>query len=70
MSKLLIINAHPNFDSKTSVRLNVFNYFLKSYKENHSKDEVIEQINLYEDEIPLLDKKVLSLWRKKWKQRN
>ncbi|SMF85781.1 FMN-dependent NADH-azoreductase [Paenibacillus uliginis N3/975] len=64
MSKLLIINAHPNFDSKTSASLDVFNYFLKVYKENHSKDEVIEQINLYEDEVPLLDKNVLSAWGK------
>lgn len=64
MSKLLIINAHPDFDSNTSASLNVLNYFLKVYKENHSKDEVIEKINLYEDEVPLLDKNVLSAWRK------
>ncbi|MGX4585705.1 FMN-dependent NADH-azoreductase [Paenibacillus chitinolyticus] len=64
MSKLLIIHAHPDFDSKTSASLHVLNYFLKVYKENHSKDEVIETINLYEDEVPLLDKNVLSAWRK------
>ncbi|GAA0391385.1 FMN-dependent NADH-azoreductase [Paenibacillus motobuensis] len=64
MSKLLIINAHPDFDSNTSASLNVFNYFLKVYKENNSKDEVIERINLYEDEVPLLDKNVLNAWRK------
>lgn len=64
MSKLLIINAHPVFDSKTSASLNVFHYFLKVYKKKHSTDEVIEQINLYEDEVPLLDKKVLSAWAK------
>ncbi|MDR9854371.1 NAD(P)H-dependent oxidoreductase [Paenibacillus sp. VCA1] len=64
MSKLLIINAHPDIDSKTSVSLDVFKCFLKTYKENHSKDEVIEQINLYEDEVPLIDKNVLSAWEK------
>lgn len=64
MGKLLVINAHPDFDSKTSVSLDVFHYFLKSYKKNLSKDETIEQINLYEDEVPLLDKNVLSAWEK------
>ncbi|MFF2886302.1 FMN-dependent NADH-azoreductase [Paenibacillus sp. NPDC057967] len=64
MSKLLIINAHPEFDSKTSASLDVFNYFLKVYKEKHSNDEVIEQINLYEEEVPMLDKSVFSAWQK------
>lgn len=65
MGKLLIINAHPDFDSKTSASLDVFNYFLKAYKEKHSNDEVIEQINLYDVEVPLLDKIVLSAWAKR-----
>lgn len=64
MGKLLIINAHPDFDSKTSASLDVFNYFLKVYKEKHSNDEVIEQINLYDVEVPVLDKNVLSAWSK------
>ncbi|MFD2613440.1 FMN-dependent NADH-azoreductase [Paenibacillus gansuensis] len=64
MGKLLIINAHPDFDSKSSASLDVFNYFLNVYKEKHSKDEVIEQINLYDEEVPLLDKTVLSAWSK------
>ncbi|SDO54065.1 FMN-dependent NADH-azoreductase [Paenibacillus sp. yr247] len=64
MGKLLIINAHPNLDSKTSASLDVFNYFLKIYKEKHSNDEVIEQINLYNDEVPMLDKNVFSAWAK------
>lgn len=64
MSKLLVINAHPEFDSQTSASLNVLNYFLKVYKEKHPNDEVIEQINLYEDEVPMLDKTVLSAWKK------
>ncbi|OAB42132.1 FMN-dependent NADH-azoreductase [Paenibacillus glacialis] len=67
MSKLLIINAHPEFDSKTSASLDVLNYFLKVYKEKHPNDEVIEQINLYDDEVPMLDKTVLKAWAKQAK---
>jgi len=67
MSKLLIINAHPEFDSKTSASLNVFDYFLKVYKEKHSNDEVIEQINLYDSEVPMLDKTIFSAWQKQTK---
>ncbi|OPH00110.1 FMN-dependent NADH-azoreductase [Chryseobacterium mucoviscidosis] len=64
MSKLLIINAHPLVNSTSSFSLNVLNNFLKTYKENKAKDEVIEQINLYEDVIPMIDKTVLSAWGK------
>lgn len=64
MSKLLVINAHPEVDSTSSFSLNVFNYFLKIYKEKHSDDEVIEQINLYKDVVPMIDQTVLSAWGK------
>lgn len=64
MSKLLVINAHPEVQSTSSVSLNVLDYFLKVYKEAHSKDEVIEQINLYDEAIPMLDKTVLTAWGK------
>ncbi|MGM0879683.1 MAG: FMN-dependent NADH-azoreductase [Bacillota bacterium] len=64
MSKLLVINAHPEVDSTSSFSLNVFNYFLKIYKEQHSNDEVIEQINLYNDGVPMIDQTVLSGWGK------
>jgi FMN-dependent NADH-azoreductase len=67
MSKLLVINAHPEFDSQTSASLNVLNYFLKVYKEKHPNEETIEQINLYEDEVPMLDKTVLGAWKKQGK---
>ena len=67
MSKLLVINAHPEVESATSYSLNVLNYFLKQYKEQYSSDEVIEQINLYNDVIPMIDQTVLSAWGK---QRN
>ncbi|MFC3750187.1 FMN-dependent NADH-azoreductase [Paenibacillus sp. GCM10012306] len=64
MSKLLIINAHPLVDSTTSFSLGVFKHFMKTYVEHKPNNEIIEQINLYEDEIPLIDKTVLGAWEK------
>lgn len=64
MSKLLIINAHPEVHSTSSFSLNVFHSFLKAYKEQHAQDEVIEQIDLYKDIIPMVDHTVLSAWGK------
>ncbi len=62
MRKLLVINAHPEVESKTSLSLQVLDHFLGTYKENKQNDEVIEQINLYEDVVPMIDKVVLSGW--------
>lgn len=67
MSKLLVINAHPIMDSKSSFSLKVLDYFLKIYKERQSNSEVIEHINLYKDYIPMVDQTVLCTWGK---QRN
>ncbi|MEK8131406.1 NAD(P)H-dependent oxidoreductase [Paenibacillus filicis] len=67
MSKLLVINAHPEVESTSSFSLHVLNYFLSKYKEQHSIEEIIEQINLYQDVIPMIDQTVLSAWGK---QRN
>jgi len=64
MSKLLVINAHPEVESKTSMSLQVFDHFLRTYKEIKDDNEVIEQINLYEDVVPMMDKVVLSGWEK------
>lgn len=63
MRKLLVINAHPEVESKTSLSLQVLDHFLGTYKENKQDDEVIEQINLYEDVVPMIDKIVLSGWK-------
>ncbi|WP_333880727.1 FMN-dependent NADH-azoreductase [Lysinibacillus capsici] len=62
MRKLLVINAHPEVESKTSLSLQVLDHFLGTYKENKQDDEVIEQINLYKDVVPMIDKIVLSGW--------
>ncbi|QUG41875.1 NAD(P)H-dependent oxidoreductase [Psychrobacillus sp. INOP01] len=64
MNKTLIINAHPKVDDTFSVSLQVFNHFLKAYKELIPDSEAIEQINLYSDEVPMIDKTLLSAWEK------
>lgn len=64
MNKTLIINAHPKVDDTSSVSIKVFKHFLESYKELISNNETIEQINLYDDVVPMIDKTVLSAWEK------
>ncbi|ASV68560.1 MULTISPECIES: FMN-dependent NADH-azoreductase [Cytobacillus] len=64
MSKLLIINAHPEVESTSSVSLNVLNHFKNVYKGLQSEDEVIEQIDLYSEEVPMINKIVLNAWAK------
>ncbi|EJQ73510.1 FMN-dependent NADH-azoreductase 1 [Bacillus cereus HuA2-4] len=64
MNKTLIINAHPKVDNTSSVSIKVFNHFLESYTELIPNNETIEQINLYDDVVPMIDKTVLSAWEK------
>ncbi|EEL89232.1 FMN-dependent NADH-azoreductase [Bacillus cereus] len=64
MNKTLIINAHPKVDDTSSVSIKVLNHFLESYKELIPNTETIEQINLYDDVVPMIDKTVLSAWEK------
>ncbi|MGG0358402.1 NAD(P)H-dependent oxidoreductase [Bacillus tropicus] len=64
MNKTLIINAHPKVDDTSSVSIKVLNQFLESYKELIPNNETIEQINLYDDVVPMIDKTVLSAWEK------
>ena len=64
MNKTLIINAHPKVDNTSSVSIKVLNHFLVSYKELIPNNETIEQINLYDDVVPMIDKTVLSAWEK------
>ncbi|HDR4901462.1 NAD(P)H-dependent oxidoreductase [Bacillus cereus] len=64
MNKTLIINAHPKVEDTSSVSIKVFNHFLESYKEFIPNNETIEQINLYDDVVPMIDKTVLSAWEK------
>lgn len=64
MNKTLIINAHPKVDDTSSVSIKALNHFLVSYKELIPNNETIEQINLYDDVVPMIDKTVLSAWEK------
>ncbi|SIQ08539.1 FMN-dependent NADH-azoreductase [Bacillus cereus] len=64
MNKTLIINAHPKVDDTSSVSIKVFNHFLESYTKLIPNNETIEQINLYDDVVPMIDKTVLSAWEK------
>ncbi|KMN55683.1 FMN-dependent NADH-azoreductase [Bacillus velezensis] len=64
MSKTLIINAHPKVDDTSSYSLRVMNHFLEAYKELIPESEELEQINLYSDDVPMIDKTVLSAWDK------
>jgi FMN-dependent NADH-azoreductase len=63
MNKMLVINAHPKVDNTSSVSLQVFDHFLKAFKELNPT-EAIEQINLYSEHVPLVDHTVLSAWEK------
>ncbi|KAB2442572.1 FMN-dependent NADH-azoreductase [Bacillus luti] len=64
MNNTLIINAHPKVDDTSSVSIKVLNHFLESYTELIPNNETIEQINLYDDVVPMIDKTVLSAWEK------
>lgn len=63
MNKLLVINAHPKVHSTASVSLNVLDYFLKVYEKQNSAG-LIEQINLYSEDVPVIDQTVLEAWDK------
>ncbi|CAG7643936.1 FMN-dependent NADH-azoreductase [Paenibacillus allorhizosphaerae] len=66
MSKMLVLNAHPNSYSTSSVSLKVLDRFLKSYAELNS-DNSVELLNLYDENIPAVDRIVLKAWEKQAK---
>lgn len=63
MSRVLIINAHPDFNSKEAISLKLLDYFKEKLKSMEPTVE-IEQVNLYNDDIPMVDTTVLSAWGK------
>ncbi|MFB7141319.1 FMN-dependent NADH-azoreductase [Gottfriedia sp. NPDC056225] len=63
MNRILVINAHPNFNSEEVYSVNVLNHFKETLK-NMDPTPEIEQINLYNEEIPNVDSTVLSAWKK------
>ncbi|KAI7850167.1 NAD(P)H dehydrogenase [Circinella umbellata] len=68
MNKTLIVNAHPKIDDVASFSIRTMNEFIKNYKDLIPTDHILEQINLYQDDIPMVDSTVLSAWDKKSKQ--
>lgn len=64
MEKLLVINAHPKVDTDSSVSLQVLHHFLETYKKMNPEGP-IEQIDLYREHIPCIDRTFLSLQEKK-----
>jgi FMN-dependent NADH-azoreductase len=60
MSKMLVINAHPRVESQQSISLLVLNRFLSAYKQLNPT-ETVEQINLYNEQIPIVDLTALSV---------
>lgn len=64
MERLLVINAHPKVDTDSSVSLQVLHHFLDTYKKVNPEGP-IEQIDLYREHIPCIDRTFLSLQEKK-----
>lgn len=64
METLLIINAHPMVDADSSISLQVLHHFLETYR-GMNPEGPIEQIDLYRDSIPCIDRTFLSLHEKR-----
>ncbi|WP_276356945.1 FMN-dependent NADH-azoreductase [Cohnella caldifontis] len=62
MSTLLCIKAHP-LDESASVSVAAAQTFLAAYREANPDDEVVV-LDLYEEDIPLLDRDVFRAWKK------
>jgi FMN-dependent NADH-azoreductase len=63
MEKMLVINAHPRVDDKSSVSLQVLQHFLTAYRKL-APEALIEHIDLYRDDVPAIDHVLLDAWEK------
>ena len=63
LEKLLVINAHPKVESDSSVSLLVLRHFLETYRKLNPGGPV-EQIDLYRDHVPCIDRVFLSAQEK------
>jgi len=63
LEKLLVINAHPKVESDSSVSLLVLRHFLETYRKLNPEGPV-EQIDLYRDQVPSIDRVFLSAQEK------
>lgn len=64
LETLLVINAHPMVDAESPVSLQVLRHFLETYREMNPEGP-IEQIDLYRETIPCIDRTFLSLYDKR-----
>lgn len=62
MSKVLYIIANPKSEDN-SFSLSAGNEFINLYKDQNPNDEIVE-IDVYNADIPLIDKNVLNVWNK------
>jgi FMN-dependent NADH-azoreductase len=62
VAQVLYITANPK-SIESSVGHRVGQAFLKAYCETHANDE-IQEINLYEEEFPSVDRDILNSWEK------
>jgi FMN-dependent NADH-azoreductase len=62
MSNVLFIKGHPA-TSATSVSLQLADHFLGAFKAEHPND-VVSTVDLYHENIPLIDADVLDAWDK------
>lgn len=63
MTQVLYIKGHPAANAGSSVSLRLAEVFIGAYRAMHSSDTVTT-VDLYSDDIPLIDADVLSGWEK------
>ena len=61
MAQVLYIKGHPAANADGSVSLTLAAHFIGTYKAIHSSDTILT-VDLYRDDIPLIDADVLSGW--------
>lgn len=63
MAQVLYIKGHPAAHAEGSVSLTLAEHFISAYKASHASDTVTT-VDLYSDDIPMIDADVLSGWEK------
>ncbi|WP_127593869.1 FMN-dependent NADH-azoreductase [Paenibacillus lautus] len=63
MERVLVINAHPRVRSEKSLSLQVLEHFVSKYAAQNPAS-LIEQIDLYREDVPAIDTSLLNGWEK------
>jgi FMN-dependent NADH-azoreductase len=63
MERVLVINAHPRVRSEKSLSLQVLEHFVSKYAAQNPAS-LIEQIDLYREDVPAIDASLLNGWEK------